>query len=61
MKNLIQNQVGCDLMVWETQPQKRNTNNQVKFVTPTNQNINIGDVIVGGTHPKPLAVTKLPK
>lgn len=47
MNNLLQNQVGCDLMIWETDSRLRNTNNEVKFVTPTSQDVKVGDVLIG--------------
>jgi hypothetical protein len=47
MNNLLQNQVGIDLMIWESNPKKRNTNNEVKMVAPINQEIKVGDVLVG--------------
>lgn len=47
MNNLLQNQAGCDLIIWETQPTKRNKNNEIKFIVNKNQPINTGDIIVG--------------
>lgn len=47
MNNLLQNQVGCDLMIWESAPKRRNKNNQVKFVVPSHQEVKVGDVIIG--------------
>ncbi|MCB0446301.1 MAG: hypothetical protein KDD03_02110 [Gelidibacter sp.] len=55
MNNLLQNQVGCDLMIWETDSRKRNTNNEVKFVVPTSQDVKVGDVLVGNYSAKSIS------
>ncbi len=34
-------------MMWETSIRKRNTNNEIKFIVPTDQEVNMGDVIIG--------------
>jgi hypothetical protein len=40
-----ENQKDCHLMVWETEPNKRNVNNEVKFNIPNTTNVEIGDQI----------------
>ena len=47
MNNLLQNTFSCNLMVWETDPSKRNNNNDVKFIVPSDQDIKKGDLLIG--------------
>lgn len=39
------NQKEAHLMMWETNPQKRNLNNEIKFNLPTNNDAKVGDII----------------
>jgi len=39
------NQKEAHLMMWETNPQKRNLNNEIKFNLPINNEAKVGDVI----------------
>ena len=41
----LENTKDCNLMVWETNPKLRNTNNVIKFYVPKSTEVNINDEI----------------
>ena len=55
MKNLLLNTVGANLMIWETNPRKRKTNNTIKFVVKNNQGVEEGDLLVGHYSPEAIS------
>ena len=34
-------------MIWETEPAKRNVNNEVKFLVRSDKEVNVNDVLIG--------------
>ena len=47
MNQIIENNFTCNLMIWETNPRKRNVNSIVNIVVPEDREVSKGDVIVG--------------
>lgn len=47
MKNVFYDGRGCRFMSWEQNPNKRNVNNRVTFLVNQNQEVNVGDILVG--------------
>lgn len=45
--NYLINDRDCNLMIWELNPKKRNTNNTINFVVPNDRPVNVGDTILG--------------
>lgn len=45
----LENLKDCHLVIWETNPKKRNINNIIKFYVPFGREVNVGDVITGST------------
>ena len=42
----LENQTVVDLMIWETNPRKRNLNNKITFLSSEEIEVNVGDVII---------------
>ena len=59
MKNLFLNQFSCDLMTWEENPAKRNSNNEITFYIDKKSEVNVGDVIVGSYTPEMIPVYEI--
>ena len=59
MKNLFLDQFSCNLMTWEENPAKRNTNNVITFYVDTEQNVGVEDVIVGSYNPEMISVYEI--
>lgn len=47
MKTIYQNTFSVHLMIWETDHRKRNKNNEVKLVIDDEDDIKVGDLIIG--------------
>lgn len=59
MKNLFLDQFSCNLMTWEENPAKRNTNNAITFYVDAEQKVGVEDVIIGSYNPEIISVYEI--